>query len=254
MYGSEPVGQLGRLARELQAERGEEERLRRAVAFIVGLVGGCDHAGISVVEGRSLRTATGSDEIVHRGDALQYELDEGPCLDSVRALRTVISEDLSTDPRWPNWSPRAQADLGVHGMMSLPLYAGERRYGAMNLYSDRADAYPPDDCQVADALAAQIAVALAAAREIEGRGVAMVNRTVIGQAEGILMERLGVDADQAFSFLRRISQASNRKLYAVCAEIVQTRRVPRLDGRQASETSCRSLPTVSAGRARATSA
>jgi AmiR/NasT family two-component response regulator len=30
----------------------------------------------------------------------------------------------------------------------------------------------------------------------------MENRTVIGQAKGILMERLGLDAEQAFTYLR----------------------------------------------------
>jgi hypothetical protein len=43
------------------------------------------------------------------------------------------------------------------------------------------------------------------------------------------MERLSLDADQAFAYLRRISQESNRKLVAICAEIVQTRRLPQLD-------------------------
>jgi hypothetical protein len=37
----------------------------------------------------------------------------------------------------------------------------------------------------------------------------MVTRTVIGQAEGILMERLKVTADQAFGVLSRLSQAGN---------------------------------------------
>jgi AmiR/NasT family two-component response regulator len=76
-------------------------------------------------------------------------------------------------------------------------------------------------------VAAQISVALAAQGEIRGRGVAMSSRTVIGQAEGILMERLGIDADQAFAYLRRISQTENRKLIMICSEIVEMRRLPQ---------------------------
>jgi ANTAR domain len=76
------------------------------------------------------------------------------------------------------------------------------------------------------ALAAQISVALAAQREIQQRSVAMTNRTVIGQAEGILMERLGIDADQAFAYLRRLSQTENRKLVTICNEIVELRQLP----------------------------
>jgi AmiR/NasT family two-component response regulator len=55
----------------------------------------------------------------------------------------------------------------------------------------------------------------------------MTSRTIIGQAEGILMERLGIDADQAFAYLRRVSQSENRKLIMVCSEIVETRRLPQ---------------------------
>ena len=60
--------------------------------------------------------------MVRRGDALQYELDEGPCLDSVRWHETVVSQDLSREERWPRWTPRAVTDLGVAGMTSLWLY------------------------------------------------------------------------------------------------------------------------------------
>jgi GAF domain-containing protein len=229
VYGSEPIEQLARLARELQNSTSESDKLQHAVDSVLELVRGCDHAGISVLDGKEVRTAASSDAVVERGDALQYELGEGPCLDSIQERTTVISRDLGTETRWPRWRPRARADLGVQSMMSLLLYTNARCYGALNIYGDRPDPYQAGACQVASVLAAQIAVALAASREIEQRGVAMANRTVIGQAEGILMERLGLNADQAFAFLRRVSQVTNRKLITLCQEIVETRRLPRLD-------------------------
>ena len=45
-----------------------------------------------------------------------------------------------------------------------------------------------------------------------GMSAALQSRTVIGQAEGILMERLGVDSDQALAYLKRISSHTNTKL------------------------------------------
>ena len=54
----------------------------------------------------------------------------------------------------------------------------------------------------------------------------MAHRTVIGQTEGILMERLGMDADQAFGYLRRLSQTKHRKLIDICDDIVKTRQLP----------------------------
>jgi AmiR/NasT family two-component response regulator len=50
---------------------------------------------------------------------------------------------------------------------------------------------------------------------------------LIGLAEGILTERLGIDAEHAFAYLRRISQTEHRKLITICSEIVETRRLPQ---------------------------
>ena len=67
-----------------------------------------------------------------------------------------------------------------------------------------------------------------AKREIEQLQDALESRTVIGQAEGILMLSLGIDAAAAFDHLRRVTSHSNRKLFDVAEEIVRTRQLPRL--------------------------
>jgi ANTAR domain/GAF domain len=142
--------------------------------------------------------------------------------------RTVLSRDLNQEARWPRWTQRVRADLGIQAMMSQWLYVDDRSYGALNLYADRIDAFQSAaDWAVADVLATQISIALATQREIKQRGTAMTNRTVIGQAQGILIERLGMDADQAFAYLRQISQTEHRKLITICDEIVETRRLPQ---------------------------
>ena len=51
-------------------------------------------------------------------------------------------------------------------------------------------------------------------------------RTLIGQAQGLLMERFAIDADQAFAVLRRYSQNNNVKLRIVADVLVTTRRLP----------------------------
>jgi GAF domain-containing protein len=226
------VDGFARAARELHAAPNEAELLQLAVNLAGKIINGSDHAGISVVQGREISTPVASDDVARRGDALQYQLDEGPSLDTVRWQETVISPNLREEARWPEWTPRAMSVLGIKAMMSLWLYTstssyGAHSYGALNLYSDSIDPFGPNEYAIADALAAQISVALAAQREIRGRGVAMTSRTIIGQAEGILMERLGIDADQAFAYLRHTSQTENRKLIMICSEIVETRRLPQ---------------------------
>ena len=230
--GISGVEGFARAARALYAAPNETDLLQLAVDLAVKIINGGDHAGISVVQGRELSTPIASDDVVRRGDALQYRLGEGPCLDAVRWQETVISRNLGEEARWPEWTPRVVSVLGIKAMMSLWLYAGVNpdgndSYGALNLYSDSIDPFGPSEYAIARALAAQISVALAAHREIRGRGIGMTSRTIVGQAEGILMERLGIDAEQAFAYLRRVSQNENRKLIMICSEIVNTRRLPQ---------------------------
>jgi AmiR/NasT family two-component response regulator len=62
---------------------------------------------------------------------------------------------------------------------------------------------------------------------IEQLTKAVEHRTVIGQALGILMERLDLDADEAFDRLVRCSQEHNRKLYDIAVEFVRLRELPQ---------------------------
>jgi AmiR/NasT family two-component response regulator len=57
---------------------------------------------------------------------------------------------------------------------------------------------------------------------LEHAAIALVNRDVIGQAKGILMERFKITADQAFDVLATVSQDTNRKVYAVAEDLTRT--------------------------------
>ncbi len=57
---------------------------------------------------------------------------------------------------------------------------------------------------------------------------ALDNRTVIGQATGMLMERFGLTAERAFDVLRRMSSEHQRKLRDVAAAVV-TGRQPEVE-------------------------
>lgn len=48
----------------------------------------------------------------------------------------------------------------------------------------------------------------------------VADRTVIGQAQGMLMQRYGLQPDQAFDVLVRRSQAENRRLHAIAVELI----------------------------------
>ena len=74
---------------------------------------------------------------------------------------------------------------------------------------------------------AGLAVSVAHSHEDEERradnlNAALATREVIGQAQGILMERERISAAQAFDILRRASQHLNRKLRDVAQDLVDT--------------------------------
>jgi len=187
---------------------------------------GCDDAGIMLVHSRTrIETAASTSPRVSRSHELQLELDEGPCLDALDSGGSFLCTDVQTDERWPAWGPAA-AQLGIHSALSVLLETRERRYGSLNLYADRPDAFDGNDLATAMIFARHASVALANAHQEQGLLTAIDARKVIGQAQGILMERFDIEPDRAFDVLRRYSQNHNQKLHAVATWVVENRKRP----------------------------
>jgi GAF domain-containing protein len=222
------MSEFTQLAQALSEARDEDARLQIAVNSAVSLVSRCHHAGITINDKGGLITKVSSDELVQRANELQHELGEGPCLDVMRDQDTLVSTDLTQEQRWPHWAPRVHQELKVGSMMSLLIYTQRHSFGALSLYAPRGCQFDADDVAVGQALAGHMAVIMNAGREIDHLGLALNNRLIIGQAQGVLMERLGIDADRAFDYLRRVSSHSNRKLADVAGEIARTRGLPDL--------------------------
>lgn len=187
-----------------------------------------DHAGITLLRsGARLQTVAPTDPLVEQADLLQYELGEGPCHDSTWEGETFISQDLSTEPRWPLWAPKAVA-LGIGSALGAQLVdkAGDRRLGSLNLYWTRPRVISLDEVAIAQLITRHAAVSLMASLTVEGLNIALDGRKRIGQAQGILMERYGLSEDQAFAVLKRYSQNHNIKLRALAEHLVQSRRLP----------------------------
>jgi GAF domain-containing protein len=222
------MSEFEEFARALRSASDEDARLRLAVDAAVSLVATCDHAGITIHEKGGLLTRVSSDDFVRRANELQHELGEGPCLSVRKDQDTMIVVDLTTEERWPVWAPKVHHEFGASSMMSLLVYTDKDSCGALSLYAV-GGRFDVDDVAVAQALAGHLALSMSAEREIDQLGMAIISRLVIGRAEGILMERLDVNADQAFDYLRRISSQTNRKLVAVASDIARTRMLPNAD-------------------------
>jgi len=213
------------LARRLQNEPGMDQTLERIVAVAAETVH-CDGAGIFLLHGRHrVESAAATDPSVEQADELQLVCGQGPCLEAIEDHEIVIIQDTLTDLRWREWSALA-AGLGWRSVLSLRLFTTKDTIGSLNLYSVHPAKFDGDDAGVASIFAGHASMALAAARSEASLRQAMDARHVIGQAQGILMERFTLSADQAFAVLRRYSQDHNVKLRQVADEVVATRTLP----------------------------
>jgi hypothetical protein len=218
---------LSETVRALFSAGGVGETLAQLVDLAVTTIEGCDYAGIFLVEDGKIGTPYSTAGLVIELDALQHRTGEGPCLDAIRLGVVSYAEDLELDPRWLVFGPAAAAG-GVRGLLALPLQINEAP-GALNLYARYPQAFGVIDRGKGMLLAAMAGIALSTARaheDDERRAAnfqsALATREMIGQAQGILMERERITPDEAFDILRRASQHLNVKLRDIAQTVVDT--------------------------------
>jgi GAF domain-containing protein len=221
---------LAVIARVLFREPDVQATLQRTVTDAARTLDQEMYASVSLVlRRRQVETPVYSDDRALRADQLQYELGQGPCLDAVWEQDVFHIEDLTTERRYGDWSRRVVAEAGIRSSLSLQLFTdpeGVVSLGALNLYSPRPRSFDADTRGEAVAFAAHAAIALQSAQAGAHLRSGLVTRTVIGQADGILMERLKITADRAFGVLSRLSPESNVKLRDVARHLVETGEIP----------------------------
>jgi GAF domain-containing protein len=218
--------EFAELAATMQAESTPTETAEQVVAFARQQLD-ADHAGITLIAsgGRGLRSLASTDPVVKAADDLQNELREGPCRDRSWHGQTLAVPDLRDDPRWPRWGPKT-AELGITSLLAVELTVKDDRIGSINVYSRLRRDFSQDDLAYAHIFARHAAVALQASMEVANLNVALDARKVIGQAQGILMERYALNEAQAFEILKRYSQDHNVKLRKIAEGLAATRSLP----------------------------
>jgi GAF domain-containing protein len=204
------------------------ETLNQVANLSVVTIEACDFAGIFLVKGGELETTAHTDPHVVEIDELQQHFGQGPCLDAVAHGITVYADELAGDPRWSEFGPEAVA-RGIRSVLAVPLLGDGSTVGALNLYARFRQAFGVVDRARGLLLAALGGLAASAARthehearRAENLHAALGTRELIGQAQGILIERERITADQAFGILRQASQHLNIKLREVAQNLVDT--------------------------------
>ena len=224
------------IARHLFEADNFDEVLTRVVQTAVSTVSGCTMASVTIRdETGAWHTAAPTHEAAFAADQAQYEAEEGPCLDAID--EPVVHTPSLPDPRWPRLADRP-LDAGVRGAVSYRLtidgpITDDSLGGSLNAYAAAPDAFDDEAVEIGLILAAHASVAVRAIREREAveqfssdLHKALASRDVIGQAKGILMERLRITPDDAFDVLRRASQRLNVKLREIAETLSETGELP----------------------------
>jgi transcriptional regulator with GAF, ATPase, and Fis domain len=223
--GTPDPSEFADAARDLNDEPRLDQTLEKVVGYATQMTD-AEHGGLVLLRSRQqLEVAAATGAEVEEAEALQGSLREGPSVSAALNQTTCLVRNTAEDTRWPTWGPKV-AELGLHSAVSTCLYTGRRTIGTIDIYAPEADQLDDEDAARAEVLASHAAIALDCRNEEDGLRQAVETRNIIGQAQGLLMERYGLDARRAFEVLRRYSQDANVKLRDVAMELVASGSLP----------------------------
>lgn len=186
------------------------------------LVPGCIGASITIRSSGTIFSIAASDALVEDLDDVQYTGDGGPC---VSALETGQSELVQAheDLRWPAFVGLAQA-RNVQTILSVPLVAGPRTVGVLNIYGDER---LPSGHEIAQEIARRAADSVALLHLYEDSVIlagrlarALEIKDVVDRARGMLMGREGLSAAAAFDRLTRSAAETGDSLHATAVAVL----------------------------------
>jgi GAF domain-containing protein len=206
--------------------------LNRFVSRVVLTVPDCDEAAVAVMTSDETeivamhqRDVVGETQPSRAGLELQLVAD-GPLRESLVYGEPKRIGDLASDYRWPEFAAAA-INAGYRSCLILPIPTAGGHAAAFSLFSRKPDAFSDTSYDVVLLFALNAGVAFDnvqlyhdSTKLVEQLRTALGTRTVIGQAQGILMQRFSITADTAFTVLTRASQNTNVRLRALALELV----------------------------------
>jgi GAF domain-containing protein len=223
---------LDTLRGEAAAEEDLEVVLLRLARTGLAALPDADAISVTRLDEHHPDTVVVTDDQIEPIDAAQYTAGRGPCLQASSTRRPVRAAVGDHDDSWPEFTAAARA-AGISAYLSVPLLVGREGsaelVGSFNVYSGRPGAFDPFDEKLMELLSTASSAAITNARRwgrsrqtVEQLQAALVSRSEIDQAKGVLMGRHRIDAEQAFGQLVEMSQRTNTKLREVAREVLRT--------------------------------
>ncbi|MGK7221279.1 GAF domain-containing protein [Kocuria flava] len=223
----ELVAALTRLHAMLLEEPTAPGTLEQLTRITRRVVPAADAAGVSTIDadGTTITTAA-TDPVVETADALQYDLEEGPCLSAWASAGLQRLEDTAADTRWPAWSAAAR-DLGIRSVLSAPLVHGGETLGALKVYAREPAVFSAVDEHLLALVAGTAAALLAGGRRPTAPPLlssalheVLSHRQLVDRATGVLMERHRTGAAAARRRLEEAAVATGRTPEQVAGELL----------------------------------
>jgi GAF domain-containing protein len=177
------------------------------------------------------------DERAARLETLQRRDGAGPGPDALRVARAIDAADLRTERRWPAFA-RAAACAGILALRAVPmLVRAGAPIGVLTLHGATPAAFDPEDRRLADRIAGFATVAVTGTmRSYDDTALsarlrqALISRSAIDQAIGIVMAEHTCSVDKALAVLRLRARHRGATLQEVAADLVARTDAPALSG------------------------
>jgi anti-anti-sigma factor len=200
--------------------------LRLVTALADATVENADGVSVTLERHGRLMTVAASNEKVLTMDRHQYETGEGPCLAAKAEGRWYYIEALEDEARWPAFVPLALGQ-GIHSILSSPLMTRDRPQGALNIYSSKQRAFSSREQELAALFAEQASAILTTAgpgmtdEQSKAQFVdALTARQTIHQAQGVLMARENLTAEESLGSLIRLARAADVTVLSYATQVV----------------------------------
>jgi len=207
--------------------------LHRMMQLAVKHIPGCSWASITLITNNRSRTVASSDPVADEADRLQYQFEQGPCLQAAIDEHSYLLFDVEHEQRWSTYARALLRQTPVRSVLTFDLGGDER--AALNLFGAAAGCFEDADVQFGAVFAAHTTTALAlylAEERADNLTAALASNRQIGIAIGILMAYHRVTQDEAFDMLRSASQHLHIKLRDIAQDVVETGTLPDLPMRR----------------------